>query len=116
MYLSQSYQIIYVSSIFYIGMCEALWFPDMNPEQLFESISQALMNAVDRDASAGWGGIVHVIEPHQITTKKLKARMDWTNGRLYVIKLWNTYLNVIACRYPSLYCILRQGMIKFISG
>jgi len=58
------------------GMCEALWEPEMNPEQLFEACSQALLNAVDRDASAGWGGVVHVIEPHQITTRKLKARMD----------------------------------------
>ena len=48
------------------GMCEALWFEDMGPDQLFESISQALTNAVDRDASAGWGGVVHIIEPHQV--------------------------------------------------
>ena len=49
-----------------LGMCEALWFEDMGPDELFESISQALVNAVDRDASAGWGGIVHIIEPHQV--------------------------------------------------
>ena len=48
----------------------------MDPDQLFECISQALLNAVDRDASAGWGAVVHVIEPHQVTTRKLKARMD----------------------------------------
>ena len=57
-------------------MCEALWFKDMNPEQLFESVSQAFVNSVDRDAISGWGGIVHVIEPHQITTKRIKTRMD----------------------------------------
>jgi hypothetical protein len=28
---------------------------------LFETISQALMNAVDRDALSGWGAIVHVM-------------------------------------------------------
>ena len=32
-----------------------------NPEQLFETISQALLNAVDRDAVSGWGGVVHVM-------------------------------------------------------
>jgi 20S proteasome subunit beta 3 len=58
------------------GMCESVWFEDMNPDQLFEAISQSLTNAVDRDASSGWGGIVHIIEPHQVTTKKLKCRMD----------------------------------------
>ncbi len=57
-------------------MCESVWFPDMNPDQLFEAVSQSLVNAVDRDAGAGWGGIVHIIEPHQITTKKISTRMD----------------------------------------
>ncbi len=58
------------------GMCEALWTPDMDPDQLFECVSQALVNAVDRDAISGWGAVVHVIEPHQVTTKKIKTRMD----------------------------------------
>ena len=31
------------------------------PEDLFETISQALMNAVDRDALSGWGATVHVM-------------------------------------------------------
>jgi len=31
------------------------------PEDLFETISQTLMNAVDRDAFSGWGAIVHVM-------------------------------------------------------
>lgn len=58
------------------GMCESLWKPDMEPDDLFETISQALLNAVDRDAVSGWGVIVHVIEKDKITTKTLKARMD----------------------------------------
>jgi 20S proteasome subunit beta 3 len=68
---------IFFTVLFLItGMCETLWFPDMNPDQLFESISQALVNAVDRDASSGWGGLVHIIEADKITTRKLKCRMD----------------------------------------
>ncbi|XP_013379566.1 proteasome subunit beta type-3 [Lingula anatina] len=58
------------------GMCESLWEPDMSPEVLFEAISQALLNAVDRDAVSGWGAIVHIIEKDKVTTKTLKARMD----------------------------------------
>lgn len=58
------------------GMCESLWEPDMEPDDLFETISQALMNAVDRDASSGWGAIVHIIEKDKITTRTLKTRMD----------------------------------------
>lgn len=58
------------------GMCESLWEPDMEPDVLFETISQALMNAVDRDAVSGWGAIVHIIEKDKVTTRTLKARMD----------------------------------------
>lgn len=58
------------------GMCESLWQPDLKPDELFETISQALMNAVDRDAVSGWGVVVHVVEKDQITTRHLKTRMD----------------------------------------
>lgn len=67
------------------GMCESLWRPDMvgtptssssihlqspppptsscvqEPEDLFETVSQALLNAVDRDAISGWGAVVHIM-------------------------------------------------------
>lgn len=64
------------------GVAEGLWEPDLvrplywfgvwpltpgssgitqEPEDLFETISQTLMNAVDRDAYSGWGAIVHVM-------------------------------------------------------
>eukprot|EP01147_Barroeca_monosierra_P011297 gene11297-3334_t len=88
------------------GMCESLYKPDMlyqsdlviamlslditfvsvdiwgwsyvfgSPDELFEAISQALLNAVDRDCLAGWGAVVHIIEKDKITTRELKARMD----------------------------------------
>ncbi|XP_006882336.1 PREDICTED: proteasome subunit beta type-3-like [Elephantulus edwardii] len=58
------------------GMCESLWEPNMDPDHLFETISQAMLNAVDRDAVSGMGVIVHIIEKDKITTRTLKARMD----------------------------------------
>ncbi|XP_066917105.1 proteasome subunit beta type-3-like [Clytia hemisphaerica] len=58
------------------GMCEVVWEPDMGPDDLFESISQALLNAQDRDCMAGWGAVVHIIEKDKVTTRKLKGRMD----------------------------------------
>ncbi|KAM4834135.1 proteasome subunit beta type-3-like [Thomomys bottae] len=58
------------------GMCESLWEPNMDPEHLFETISQAMLNAVDWDAVSGMGVIVHIIEKDKITTRTLKARMD----------------------------------------
>ena len=32
-----------------------------SPEALFECISQALMNAFDRDAVSGWGACVYIM-------------------------------------------------------
>lgn len=43
------------------GVAEGLWEPDLEPEDLFETISQTLLNAVDRDAFSGWGAVVHVM-------------------------------------------------------
>lgn len=31
------------------------------PDDLFETLSQALLNAVDRDALSGWGAVVHIM-------------------------------------------------------
>jgi len=58
------------------GMCESLWQPDLNPDQLFETISQSLLNAFDRDAVSGWGAVVYIIEKDKVTIRKLKTRMD----------------------------------------
>jgi 20S proteasome subunit beta 3 len=67
------------------GMCEALWHPDLvcrvfffvilvtnvyfffifvlfkEPADLFETISQALLNGFDRDAYSGWGAVVYIM-------------------------------------------------------
>lgn len=58
------------------GMCETLWKPDLEPDQLFEVISQSMINAFDRDAISGWGATVYIIEKDKITVKTLKTRMD----------------------------------------
>lgn len=43
------------------GMCESLWEPNLGPEEIFETISQALINAFDRDAISGWGAVVYIM-------------------------------------------------------
>lgn len=58
------------------GMCESLWQPDLGPEDLFETISQSLLNAVDRDALSGWGAVVYIITKDKVTKKLLKTRQD----------------------------------------
>ncbi|XP_028627821.1 proteasome subunit beta type-3-like [Grammomys surdaster] len=58
------------------GMLESLWEPNMDPEHLSETISQAMLSVVDRAAISGMGVIVHIIGKDKITTRTLKARMD----------------------------------------
>ncbi|KAI0032978.1 20S proteasome subunit beta 3 [Vararia minispora EC-137] len=58
------------------GVAEGLWEPGLEPEDLFETISQTLLNAVDRDAYSGWGAIVHVITKDKVISRTLKGRMD----------------------------------------
>ncbi|THV05959.1 20S proteasome subunit beta 3 [Dendrothele bispora CBS 962.96] len=58
------------------GVAEGLWEPDLEPEDLFETISQTMLNAVDRDAYSGWGVIVHVMTKDKVITRTLKGRMD----------------------------------------
>nr|POE63442.1 proteasome subunit beta type-3 [Quercus suber] len=58
------------------GTCEGLWEPDLAPDDLFETISQALLNAVDRDALSGWGAHVYIIEKDKVTKRLLKSRQD----------------------------------------
>lgn len=58
------------------GMCETLWRPNLKPDELFEVISQSLINAFDRDAISGWGASVYIIEKDKVIVKTLKTRMD----------------------------------------
>lgn len=58
------------------GMCESLYEPNLEPEDLFETISQALLNAADRDTLSGWGAIVYVITKDKVVKKTLKTRQD----------------------------------------
>jgi len=58
------------------GVCEAMYRKDMEPEDLFETISQCLLAAVDRDCLAGWGAQVTIITPEGVTVRQLKSRKD----------------------------------------
>ncbi|KAK9820165.1 hypothetical protein WJX72_006991 [[Myrmecia] bisecta] len=58
------------------GMCESMFRPDLEPEELFEVLSQCLLAGTDRDALSGWGAIVHVITKDKTNSRTLKGRMD----------------------------------------
>ena len=58
------------------GMCESLYKPNMTSEELFETLSQALLSSVDRDALSGWGAVVHIITKEGVSSRHLKIRGD----------------------------------------
>ncbi|WFD07146.1 proteasome endopeptidase complex [Malassezia vespertilionis] len=58
------------------GMAESLWEPDLEPEDLFETISQTMLNGIERDALSGMGVLVRVITPDRVIERTLKCRMD----------------------------------------
>ncbi|GBG29765.1 Proteasome subunit beta type-3 [Hondaea fermentalgiana] len=58
------------------GTCESFYKPDLEPEELFETIAQCMLAAVDRDCLAGWGGVVHILTPDEHIVKHLKGRHD----------------------------------------
>lgn len=43
------------------GVCEAMYRPNLEWEDLFETVSQCLLAAVDRDCLAGWGARVTIM-------------------------------------------------------
>lgn len=58
------------------GMCESLYEPNLEPEDLFETISQCLLNAADRDALSGWGAVVYIVTKDKVVKRYLKSRQD----------------------------------------
>lgn len=58
------------------GVCESMYKPDLEPEELFEVIAQCILAGVNRDCLSGWGGVVHVISKDKLITRTLKGRMD----------------------------------------
>ena len=58
------------------GCCEAFYKPDMGPEELFETISNCLLSALDRDSLSGWGAYVYLLTGDSLTVKALKTRQD----------------------------------------
>lgn len=58
------------------GVCESFWREGMDKDELFETVAQCLLSAVDRDCLSGWGGEVHIITKNEIITRRLKGRMD----------------------------------------
>lgn len=59
-----------------LGTCETFYKPNLEPDQLFETVSQSLLAALDRDCMSGWGAVVHIITKDGVITRELDGRMD----------------------------------------
>ena len=73
---SGEFQVAGTSSELLYGTCEAFYKENMDSDQLFETLSQCLVSAIDRDCLSGWGGVVYVMSPGKISVKRLKVRQD----------------------------------------
>lgn len=58
------------------GMCEALWRPNLGPEELFEIAAQAMLSACDRDSLSGYGAVAVIVTREKMITRLIKGRMD----------------------------------------
>ncbi|EDW25551.1 GL26359 [Drosophila persimilis] len=58
------------------GMCETLWTPNLDPEQLFLTMSQTLTHAFDRNITCGWGATVFVLDKDKIMERVIDVRKD----------------------------------------
>mmetsp|Transcript_32163 Transcript_32163/g.73912 ORF Transcript_32163/g.73912 Transcript_32163/m.73912 type:complete len:205 (+) Transcript_32163:81-695(+) len=58
------------------SMCESLYRPGLEPDDLFEVLAQCMMNATDRHAKVGNGAVVHIITKDGVTTRVAKGRQD----------------------------------------
>jgi 20S proteasome subunit beta 3 len=73
---SGQFQVAGTSNELLYGTCEAFFKKDMDGEQIFETTSQCLISAVERDCLSGWGGVVYVLTPGGIKVRRLKIRQD----------------------------------------
>ncbi|XP_037944237.1 proteasome subunit beta type-3-like [Teleopsis dalmanni] len=58
------------------SLSEMLWKPNLEPDQLFEVISQTILNSLLRDTNSSNDATVHVLEKHQLTTKVITKGSD----------------------------------------
>lgn len=73
---SGAFQVAGTSSQLLYGTCEAFYKENMKKEEIFETLSQSLVSAIDRDCLSGWGAVVYVLSPGGIEVKRLKVRQD----------------------------------------
>jgi 20S proteasome subunit beta 3 len=74
---SSSYACVGAASKSLYGMAEAMWKPDMEPEELVRVCGRAFLSALERDCLSGYGAIIYLITPKDgIIEYDLASRTD----------------------------------------
>ena len=73
---SGNFEVAGTGQDFLYGTCEAFYKEDLEPEALYQVISNVLLSALDRDSLSGWGAYVYILTPNDLTVRALKTRMD----------------------------------------
>ena len=73
---SNGWEVAGTGAEFLSGIAEAYYRPNLEPDQLFEIISNCLVSGLDRDSLAGWGAYVYLLTPNELTVRSLKTIMD----------------------------------------
>ena len=58
------------------GVCETFYRDGMEPNELFDVLSNCLLSAMDRDSLSGWGARVYILTPKELVVRNLKTRQD----------------------------------------
>jgi 20S proteasome subunit beta 3 len=59
-----------------LGTAEALWKPDLEPDELVQICANAFLSALERDCLSGYGAMVYLITRNGITEYDLASRND----------------------------------------
>ena len=70
------FEVAGTGSEFLYGTCEAFYKDNLEPDQLYNVISNCLLSALDRDSLSGWGAYVYILTPDELIVRALKTRMD----------------------------------------
>ncbi len=88
---SDIFEVAGTGAEFLQGVCETFYKPNLEPEQLFEVVSNCLLSALDRDSLSGWGAYVYILTPTELIVRSLKTRMDWHKQSLCVLIIKQNY-------------------------
>lgn len=58
------------------GTAEALWKPDLPPDELLSVIAKAFTSALERDCLSGYGAVIYLITHDAVTEYDLASRND----------------------------------------